>query len=194
MRNFLTVQIKLISELTIQHLYVNISAYLIHQRSANMSKTNFLSMPEPAFFNVILKDGVEQKTYFTHLSLELTFQSNNKLKLAFNVYNQHAVYGFYEPKSTTIKVIEFDNLELFNKINSFISKNNDFSYDFSLFLERDKEFKSFLDFENQLTLTTPLTKNSYSVFINGFKINLTYCLGRLTELLEEKFNQFVKTL
>lgn len=159
-----------------------------------MSKTNFLSMPEPAFFNVILKVGVEQKTYFTHLSLELTFQSNNKLKLAFNVYNQHAVYGFYKPKPTTIKVIKFDNLELFNKINSFISKNNDFSYDFSLFLERDKEFKSFLDFENQLTLTTPLTKNSYSVFINGFKINLTYCLGRLTELLEEKFNQFVKTL
>lgn len=47
-----------------------------------MSKANFLSMPEPAFFNVILKDGVEQKTYFTHLSLELTFQNNNKLKLA----------------------------------------------------------------------------------------------------------------
>ena len=150
-------------------------------------------MPEPAFFNVILKDGVEQKTYFTHLSLELTFQNNNKLKLAFNVYNQHAVYGFYEPKPITIKEIEVDNLELFNKINSFIAKNNDFSHEFSLFLERDKEFKSFLDFENQLTLTTPLI-NGYSVFINGFKINLTYCLGRLTELLEEKFNQFVKTL
>lgn len=158
-----------------------------------MSKANFLSMPEPAFFNVILKDGVEQKTYFTHLSLELTFQNNNKLKLAFNVYNQHAVYGFYEPKPITIKEIEVDNLELFNKINSFIAKNNDFSHEFSLFLERDKEFKSFLDFENQLTLTTPLI-NGYSVFINGFKINLTYCLGRLTELLEEKFNQFVKTL
>ena len=158
-----------------------------------MSKAKFLTIPEPCFFNVILKDGVEQKTIFTHLSLELTLQSNNKLKLAFNVYNQHAVYGFYEPKPTTIKVIEFDNLELFNRVNSFISRNNDFTYEFSLFLERDKEFKSFLDFENQLTLTTPLI-NGYSVFINGFKINLTYCLGRLTELLEEKFNQFVKTL
>lgn len=158
-----------------------------------MSKAKFLTIPEPCFFNVILKDGVEQKTFFTHLSLELTLQSNNKLKLAFNVYNQHAVYGFYEPKPTTIKVIEFDNLELFNRVNSFISRNNDFTYEFSLFLERDKEFKSFLDFENQLTLTTPLI-NGYSVFINGFKINLTYCLGRLTELLEEKFNQFVKTL
>lgn len=158
-----------------------------------MSKAKFLTIPEPCFFNVILKDGVEQKTFFTHLSLELTLQSNNKLKLAFNVYNQHAVYGFYEPKPTTIKVIEFDNLELFNRVNSFISRNNDFTYEFSLFLERDKEFKSFLDFENQLTLTTLLI-NGYSVFINGFKINLTYCLGRLTELLEEKFNQFVKTL
>lgn len=168
--------------------------YLIGRRSINMSKANFLSMPEPAFFNVILKDGVEQKTYFTHLSLELTYQSDNKLKLAFNVYNQHTVYGFYEPKPTTIKVIEIDNLEFFNKINSFIAKNNDFTYEFSLFLERDKEFKFFLDFENQLAVSTPLIKGSYSVFINGFKINLTYCLGRLTELLEEKFNQFVKTL
>lgn len=77
-----------------------------------MNKTNFLPIPEPAFFNVILKDGVEQKTFFTHLSLELIFQSNNKLKLAFNVYNQHAVYGFYEPKPTTIKEIEIDNFRV----------------------------------------------------------------------------------
>lgn len=158
-----------------------------------MSKAKFSTIPEPCFFNVILKDGIEQKTFFTHLSAELTFQSDYKLKLAFKVYNQHAVYGFYEPKPVTIKEVEIDNLELFNKINAFIAKNNDFSYDFSLFLERDKEFKSFLDFENQLTLTTPLI-GGYSVFINGFKINLTYCLGRLTELLEEKLNQFVETL
>ena len=158
-----------------------------------MNKEKFLTIPEPSFFNVILKDGVEQKTFFTHLSMELTFESNNKLKLAFNVYNEYTVYGFYKPKPTTIKVVEIDDLNLFNKINSFITKNNDFTHEFSLFLQRDKEFKSFLDFENQLTLTTPLI-GGYSVFINGFKINLTYCLGRLTELLEEKLNQFVETL
>lgn len=158
-----------------------------------MNKTNFLPIPEPAFFNVILKDGVEQKTFFTHLSLELTFQSNNKLKLAFNVYNQHAVYGFYEPKPITIKEIEVDNLDLFNRVNSFISRNNDFTYEFSLFLERNKEFKSFLDFENQLTLTTPLI-GGYSVFIKGFKINLTYCLGELMVSLEEELVKFIKSL
>lgn len=159
-----------------------------------MNKEKFLTIPEPSFFNVILKDGVEQKTFFTHLSMELTFESDNKLKLAFNVYNEHAVYGFYEPKPTTIKVVEIDDLNLFNKINSFIAKNNDFTHEFSLFLQRDKEFKTFLEFENQLTVSIPLIKWTYSVFIKGFKINLTYCLGRLTELLEEKLNQFVETL
>ena len=169
------------------------SAYLIHQRNVNMSKTNFLSIPKPVFFNVILKDGVEQKTYFTHLSLELKFKKDCKVELEFSVHNEHAVYGFYNPHSTIIKTVELNDHDLFSKINSFIAKNNDFTESFSLLLERDKEFKSFLDFENQLSLTTPLI-GGYSVFVKGFKINLTYCLERLTELLEEKFIQFVKTL
>lgn len=158
-----------------------------------MSKTNFLSIPEPAFFNVILKDGVEQKTYFTHLSLELKFKKDCKVELEFSVYNEHAVYGFYNPPSTIIKTVELNDYDLFSKINSFIAKNNDFTESFSLFLERDKEFKSFLDFENQLSLTTPLV-GGYSVFIKGFKINLTYCLGELMVSLEEELVKFIKSL
>lgn len=92
-----------------------------------------------------------------------------------------------------LKKLKLIILELFNKINSFIAKNNDFTYEFSLFLERNKEFKSFLDFENQLTLTTPLI-GGYSVFIKGFKINLTYCLGELMVSLEEELVKFIKSL
>ena len=55
--------------MTIQHLYVNMFAYLIGRRGINMSKANFLSMPEPAFFNVILKDGVEQKTFIVRVNI-----------------------------------------------------------------------------------------------------------------------------